>query len=87
MSSPWVKHVRNYAEKNNLLPKEIIHRKKIGIHQGSSINYIFGRLLSVDINDYNSKNIFTYNLYKAFLTSELSLTDLNSVDLLKKYWR
>ena len=79
--------LKTYAEEKNLLPKEIIHRKKIGIHQGSSINYIFGRLLSVDINDYNSKNIFTYNLYKAFLNAELSLKDLNSVDLLKKYWR
>lgn len=77
--------LKKYAEEKNLLPKETIFRKKIGIHEGSSINYIFGRLLSTAKHDYDSKNLFTYNLYKSILNSEVSIKDLNSFDVLRKY--
>jgi len=73
--------LREYAHQQSLLPAEIILRKKIGIHEGSSINILFSKILKSDSNDYVSKTSFTYDLYKKFISGESHIdhTDLYKI--------
>lgn len=78
--------LKSFAEKNKFLPKEIIHRKKIGIHQGSSINSIFSKILLIDRDDYISKDILAYDIYRDFLNLNISEKDLKDpMKLITKY--
>ena len=63
--------IREYVHIQHLLPEVITWRKKIGIHEGSSKNKIFARIIGVDSSDYEAKTLFTYQLYKKFLTCDL----------------
>jgi carbapenam-3-carboxylate synthase len=68
--------LRKYAEEYDLLPEKIIWRKKIGIHEGSSINKLFGTKIDVAKSDYVAKTKYTYSLFKKFLTNQLSPSDI-----------
>lgn len=46
----------------------IVWRKKIGIHQGSSINNIFASQIGVEKHDYAAKTRYAYRKYQAYLT-------------------
>jgi len=63
--------IREHIHNQNLLPEIITWRKKIGIHEGSSKNKIFARMLGIDSANYQEKTRFTYELYKKFLTGKL----------------
>lgn len=76
--------LRSYAEKLNLLPHDIVWRKKIGIHEGSSINRTFAARLGLKPEDYVGKTRFVFSLYKAILTKSLRLEDTTS-NLLSTY--
>ncbi|MGM3162215.1 asparagine synthase family protein [Dickeya undicola] len=79
-----VKNVlREYTEKLNLLPKEIVWRKKIGIHEGSSVNKSFANILGLHVDNYSHKTRFTYRVYKSFLENKLSLENATSDNLRK----
>jgi len=60
--------LRECAEEFKLLPDEIVWRKKIGIHQGSSINQIFADQIGVEKHDYGAKTRYAYRKYQAYLT-------------------
>ena len=68
--------LREFTHKLGTLPELIINRKKIGIHEGSSVNKAFADILGSKTDDYNYKNIFTYRLYKSFFRNE---SDINSL--------
>lgn len=70
--------LREYAENLKTLPAEIIRRKKIGIHEGSSVNHVFARAINTDVNNYQEKTKFSYSIYKAFLNGHLSIEDISS---------
>jgi carbapenam-3-carboxylate synthase len=67
--------LRSYAEKLDLLPRDIVWRKKIGIHEGSSINRTFATKLGLKPEDYAGKTRFVFSLYKAIMTHSLRLED------------
>jgi carbapenam-3-carboxylate synthase len=65
--------LRECAAEHALLPEEIVWRKKIGIHEGSSVNRIYASHIGVDTSDYVGKTRYTYRRYRAFLTGEDAL--------------
>lgn len=64
--------IRDHLHRQQLLPDTITWRKKIGIHEGSSKNKIFAQLIGVDTANYEAKTLFSYELYKRFLTENLT---------------
>lgn len=72
--------IREHIHNQNLLPEVITWRKKIGIHEGSAKNKIFARMLGVDSANYQEKTRFTYELYKKFLTGELTPSEFDTTE-------
>ncbi|CAL8475048.1 DUF1933 domain-containing protein [Caballeronia novacaledonica] len=70
--------LRECAAENALLPDEIVWRRKIGIHEGSSVNSIFAAHIGVDTTDYAAKTKYTYRKYRAYLSGEESLPNADS---------
>lgn len=68
--------LREYACSLELLPQEIIRRKKTGIHEGSSVNKAFASILGTDTEDYKKKNLFTYRIFKSLMRRDVMLDDL-----------
>lgn len=67
-----VKNVlREYTGSLKSLPDEIVWRKKIGIHEGSSVNKAFANLLNTSVDNYQEKTRFAYTLYKEFMQEKL----------------
>lgn len=66
--------LRECVDKFKLLPDEIVWRKKIGIHQGSSINNIFASQIGVESHDYAAKTRYAYRKYQAYLTNREIIT-------------
>lgn len=75
--------LREYAECLNLIPKEIVWRKKIGIHEGSSVNKSFANVIGTSINNYHEKTRFSYTIYKEFLTGRLAIDEASPTKLRK----
>ncbi|WP_224652209.1 carbapenam-3-carboxylate synthase domain-containing protein [Pectobacterium versatile] len=75
--------LREYADSLQLLPKDIVWRKKIGIHEGSSVNQAFANVLGSRVDNYQTKSCFTYRVYQAFLRGRLSINDVTSYQLKK----
>jgi carbapenam-3-carboxylate synthase len=73
--------LREYADSLHILPKDIVWRKKIGIHEGSSVNKSFAKIIGTEVNNYQEKTRFSYSIYKAFLTGKLLLEEANSIKL------
>lgn len=69
--------LREYAGSLGILDREIVWRKKIGIHEGSSVNKAFANLIGVNIDDYKSKTRLTYNLYKDLITHKIKKCDID----------
>lgn len=67
--------LRECAAENALLPDEIVWRRKIGIHEGSSVNSIFAAHIGVATKDYAAKTRYTYRKYRAYLSGEETLPD------------
>jgi carbapenam-3-carboxylate synthase len=59
--------LRAFASNRDTVPSEIARRKKIGIHEGSSVNTIFSGI--VGSNSYTAKNRFAYFAYRHMLGS------------------
>ncbi|MEQ5842445.1 asparagine synthase family protein [Paraburkholderia acidicola] len=59
--------LRECAEECDLLPASIVWRKKIGIHEGSSVNAIFADHIGADVKDYKQKTIYCYEKYMSYL--------------------
>jgi carbapenam-3-carboxylate synthase len=66
--------LRECVDEFKLLPDKIVWRKKMGIHQGSSINNIFATQIGVEANDYSAKTRYTYRKYQAYLTGREVIT-------------
>jgi len=62
--------LRECAEEYGLLPASIIWRKKIGIHEGSSVNAIFADHIGVDVRDYRSKTAYSYEKYMSYMNGQ-----------------
>ncbi|MDA0574070.1 asparagine synthase family protein [Burkholderia gladioli] len=62
--------LRECAEECNLLPASIVWRRKIGIHEGSSVNAIFADHIGSEIKDYRSKTKYSYKKYMRYLSGE-----------------
>ncbi|WJV61411.1 asparagine synthetase B family protein [Pectobacteriaceae bacterium CE70] len=73
--------LRDYADTLQLLPKEIVWRKKIGIHEGSSVNQAFANVLGSHVDNYQVKSRFTYRVYKAFLQRRLTIDEVTPSQL------
>lgn len=69
----------------NLMPQEIISRKKIGIHEGSALNKLFAKLLGTETADYKLKTEFTYDLYKKSITGELNPDQRDTHKIIKTF--
>ncbi|MDR5877152.1 asparagine synthetase B family protein [Caballeronia sp. LZ032] len=65
--------LRECAAEHALLPDEIVWRKKIGIHEGSSVNQIYASHIGVETGDYVGKTRYTYRRYRALLSGEDAL--------------
>jgi carbapenam-3-carboxylate synthase len=75
--------LRTYAEGLDLLPHDIVWRRKIGIHEGSSINRTFAARLGLEPEDYAGKTRVVFSLYKAIMTHSVSADD-TAKDLLSR---
>ncbi|WP_250450489.1 asparagine synthase C-terminal domain-containing protein [Caballeronia sp. ATUFL_M2_KS44] len=62
--------LRECAAENALLPEEIVWRRKIGIHEGSSVNSIFASHIGVAPGDYAAKTRYTYAKFRAYMSAE-----------------
>ncbi|WLE61230.1 asparagine synthase C-terminal domain-containing protein [Burkholderia plantarii] len=62
--------LRECAEECELLPASIVWRKKIGIHEGSSVNAIFADHIGSEIKDYKQKTRYSYEKYMRYLNGE-----------------
>jgi carbapenam-3-carboxylate synthase len=62
--------LRECASDLHILPDAIVWRKKLGIHEGSSINAIFANHISHDTNDYKAKTQYCYEKYKRYMGGE-----------------
>ncbi|MBH2547970.1 asparagine synthase [Serratia marcescens] len=67
--------LREYTDSLNLLPKEIVWRKKIGIHEGSSVNKAFANIIGTDVKNYQEKTRFSYALYREILSGKLTIEE------------
>ncbi|WP_413735075.1 asparagine synthase family protein [Sodalis sp. RH21] len=68
--------LREYADQLHSLPPEIVWRRKIGIHEGSSLNRAFANMLGSEIGDYRAKTRAAYAMYRTFLTGNLTVDDM-----------
>ena len=75
--------LREYADLLQILPKDIVWRKKIGIHEGSSVNQVFANVLGSTVDNYQTKSRFTYRVYQSFLRGQLSIDDVKTSQLNK----
>lgn len=64
--------LRECAEERDLLPASIVWRKKIGIHEGSSVNAIFADHIGADTKDYQSKTAYSYEKYMSYLNGQIT---------------
>jgi hypothetical protein len=63
---------------SSYLPEEIVWRKKIGIHQGSSVNSVFSRYLGLDTDhDYPIKDDFVYSVFKGLFEERKRLEEID----------
>jgi carbapenam-3-carboxylate synthase len=74
--------LREYAARESLLPENIVWRKKIGIHEGSSINRMFADRLRTDVSGYELKSLFAYFVYREFLEHSLALDAIDTERLM-----
>ena len=73
--------LREYTDSLSLIPKEIVWRKKIGIHEGSSVNKSFANIIGTSVNNYQEKTLFSYAVYKEFLTGRLTIDEASPAKL------
>ncbi|WP_429346062.1 asparagine synthase C-terminal domain-containing protein [Paraburkholderia sp. Clong3] len=67
--------LRECAEERDLLPASIVWRKKIGIHEGSSVNAIFADHVRASALDYTSKTAYCYEKYKSYMNGQATPQD------------
>ncbi len=79
--------LRDYAAEEGLLPHNIIWRKKIGIHEGSSINRMFASKLKIDVERYDLKTQFSYFAYRAFLEQGQTPAKVSADELMAQFAR
>lgn len=77
--------LREYAARNELLPSGIVWRKKIGIHEGSSINRMFASKLKTDVSRYDMKSVFTYFVYREFFENGRTPQDLGPDEVIARF--
>lgn len=77
--------LREYAAQNELLPSGIVWRKKIGIHEGSSINRMFANKLGTDVTRYDIKSVFAYFVYREFFEHGRTPQDLGPDELIARF--
>ncbi len=77
--------LREYAANNDLLPKNIIWRKKIGIHEGSSVNSMFAKRLGTEVSSYEFKSLFAYFIYREFLLHGQTPETIDPDDLMRRF--
>jgi carbapenam-3-carboxylate synthase len=77
--------LREYAARDGLLPPEIAWRKKIGIHEGSSVNRMFAESLGTTISHYDFKTRFSYFVYRKLLGQRLTPSDVDCAWLLEQF--
>ncbi|MBY6331029.1 asparagine synthase, partial [Providencia rettgeri] len=73
--------LREYTDNLHLIPKEIVWRKKIGIHEGSSVNQSFANIIGTSATNYQAKTRFSYAVYKEFLTGRLTIDEATPTKL------
>ena len=79
--------LREYANLQQLLPTDVIWRKKVGIHEGSGIDALFGRILGTEKGDYDVKSRFTYFVYRYFLENFITPAQIDGQELLHRFAR
>ncbi|NRR33508.1 DUF1933 domain-containing protein [Oxalobacteraceae bacterium] len=79
--------LREYAADEDLLPHNIIWRKKIGIHEGSSINRMFANKLGIDVERYDLKSRFSYFVYREFLENGKTPWTTGAAELMERFAR
>jgi carbapenam-3-carboxylate synthase len=67
--------LRECAEECDLLPASIVWRKKIGIHEGSSVNAIFADHIGTSARDYTSKTAYSYEKYMSYMNGQATPQD------------
>ncbi len=68
------------AEKKDLLPKEIIWRKKVRLEEGCASEQIFSHFLKLPPNFYRKKHEFAYNVFQHIFSYNV---DPKNIDLLE----
>ncbi|MBB5503135.1 carbapenam-3-carboxylate synthase domain-containing protein [Paraburkholderia sp. MM5384-R2] len=67
--------LRECAEECDLLPASIVWRKKIGIHEGSSVNAIFADHIGASAKDYTAKTAYSYDKYVSYMNGQATPQD------------
>ena len=77
--------LREMAHMFKYLPDEITWRKKIGIHESTSIKGMFSTYLGAhaDSNSYDLKNLFTYNIFKRLYEEKQPVQSIDLTQLAK----
>lgn len=77
--------LREYAADQGLLPANIIWRKKIGIHEGSSINRMFASKLKTKVASYDIKSQFCYFVFREFFEKNQKPWTIDHAELMQRF--
>jgi carbapenam-3-carboxylate synthase len=77
--------LRKLAGQDGLLPREIAARKKIGIHEGSSVNRIFADAIGTTTAQYAAKTRFSYFVYRTLLQRRMKAREVEPAQMLDLY--
>lgn len=80
-----VKYVlKRLADEKSLLPKENVWRKKIRLEEGSAIEQMFSNFLKLKPGLYRKKHEYIYNLFKLIFELNVSLAEIDLLELRDK---
>jgi carbapenam-3-carboxylate synthase len=69
--------LRGVADHDNLLPKQIITRKKLGVHEGSAVDRIFADMVEATPGRFEQKTRFSYFVYRQLMEQRVAAKDID----------
>jgi len=76
--------LRTFAERQNILPRQTVWRKKLALHHGSSIENILSDTLDIKCTPH-AKSMFAYLLYRDSVTGKITPETFNPEHALARF--
>ena len=76
--------LRTFAERQSILPRQTVWRKKLALHHGSSIENILSDTLDIKCTPH-AKSMFAYSLYRESVTGKITPETFNPEHALARF--